>query len=114
MESMIRVMQSEPEKKIGEDGLPLSTYAIYNIGGGNPENLLDYITVLQEERIRANILPANYDFKAHRELVGMQPGDVPVTYADSEALERDFGFIPRIGIREGLRNFVEWYGKYYT
>ena len=91
VEGVIRVMQGAPKKKNGEDGLPLPPYAVYNIGGGNPENLLDYITVLQEELVRANILPDNYDFEAHRELVGMQPGDVPVTYADSEALERDFG-----------------------
>ena len=105
--------ETAPEKKDGEDGLPLPPYAVYNIGGGKPENLLDYVTVLQEELVRANILPDNYDFEAHRELVGMQPGDVPVTYADSEALERDFGFTPRIGIREGLRKFAEWYGEYY-
>lgn len=113
IEGVIRVMQGAPEKKDGEDGLPLPPYAVYNIGGGNPENLLDYVTVLQEELVRANILPDNYDFEAHRELVGMQPGDVPVTYADSEALERDFGFTPSIGIREGLRKFAEWYGRYY-
>jgi nucleoside-diphosphate-sugar epimerase len=113
VEGVIRVMQGVPEKATGEDGLPLPPYAIYNIGGGTPENLLDYISTLQEELVRAGVLPADYDFAAHRELVGMQPGDVPVTYADSEALERDFGFHPAIGIREGLRRFAEWYKGYY-
>ena len=97
----------------GEDGLPLPPYALYNIGGGQPENLLEYIRVLQEELVRAGVLPEDYDFEGHRELVGMQPGDVPVTYADSEALEKDFGFRPQIGIRDGLRAFAEWYAGYY-
>ena len=113
VEGVIRVMQGAPEKATGEDGLPLPPYAIYNIGGGTPENLLDYISTLQEELVRAGVLPADYDFAAHRELVGMQPGDVPVTYADSAALETDYGFRPTIGIREGLRRFAEWYKEYY-
>ena len=113
VEGVIRVMNGAPECKTGEDGLPLPPYAVYNIGGGTPENLLDYIRTLQEELVRAGILPADYDFEAHQELVGMQPGDVPVTYADSEALERDYGFKPAIGIREGLRKFAEWYKEYY-
>lgn len=113
VEGVLRVMQGAPEKKTGEDGLPLPPYAVYNIGGGQPENLLDYISTLQEELVRAKVLPENYDFEGHRELVGMQPGDVPVTYADSEALERDYGFTPKIGIREGLRKFAEWYKEYY-
>lgn len=113
VEGVVRVMQGAPEKKNGEDGLPLPPYAVYNIGGGTPENLLDYINTLQEELVRANVLPEDYDFEAHKELVGMQPGDVPVTYADSEALERDYGFRPEIGIREGLRAFAEWYKEYY-
>ncbi|MBO4901525.1 MAG: NAD-dependent epimerase/dehydratase family protein [Lachnospiraceae bacterium] len=113
IEGVIRVMQGAPEKQTGEDGLPLPPYAIYNIGGGTPENLLDYISALQEELVRAGVLPENYDFEGHRELVGMQPGDVPVTYADSTALEDDYGFRPQIGIREGLRKFAEWYKKYY-
>ena len=106
-------MQGAPDKKSGEDGLPLPPYAVYNIGGGQPENLLDYITVLQEELVRAGVLPKDYDFDAHKKLVPMQPGDVPVTYADASALERDFGFTPSIGIREGLRAFAEWYKSYY-
>lgn len=113
VEGVLRVMQGAPEKATGEDGLPLPPYAIYNIGGGTPENLLDYISTLQEELVRAGVLPANYDFAAHRELVGMQPGDVPVTYADSKGLEDDYGFRPTIGIREGLRRFAEWYKNYY-
>ncbi len=113
VEGILRVMQGAPAKETGADGLPVPPYAVYNIGGGQPENLLDFITTLQEELVRAGILPADYDFEAHRELVGMQPGDVPVTYADSTALERDFGFTPRIGIREGLRAFAEWYKSYY-
>ena len=113
VEGVYRVMQGAPEKKNGEDGLPIPPYAVYNIGGGQPENLLDYISTLQEELVRAGVLPADYDFEGHRELVGMQAGDVPVTYADSEALERDYGFTPRIGIREGLRAFAEWYAGYY-
>ena len=113
VEGIIRVMQGAPEKENGTDGLPIPPYAVYNIGGGQPENLLDYISTLQEELVRAGVLPENYDFEGHRELVGMQPGDVPITYADSAALERDYGFTPRIGIREGLRAFAEWYKSYY-
>ena len=113
VEGVFRVMQGAPEKQAGEDGLPVPPYAVYNIGGGTPENLLDYISTLQEELVRAGVLPVDYDFDAHRELVPMQPGDVPVTYADSAALERDYGFCPRIGIREGLRAFAEWYRAYY-
>ena len=113
VEGILRVMQGAPEKKTGEDGLPLPPYAVYNIGGGTPENLLDYISTLQEELVRAGVLPADYDFEGHRELVGMQPGDVPVTYADSKGLEDDYGFKPAIGIREGLRAFAEWYKEYY-
>lgn len=114
VEGVYRVMQGAPEKKNGEDGLPIPPYAVYNIGGGQPENLLDYISTLQEELVRAGVLPADYDFEGHRELVGMQAGDVPVTYADSEALERDYNFRPEIGIREGLRRFAEWYAEYYN
>ncbi len=113
VEGVIRVMQGAPAKATGEDGLPIPPYAIYNIGGGQPENLLDYVRTLQEELVRAGVLPPDYDFEGHRKLVGMQPGDVPVTYADSEALERDYGFTPKIGIREGLRAFAEWYKEYY-
>lgn len=113
VEGVLRVMQGAPEKVNGEDGLPIPPYAVYNIGGGTPENLLDYISTLQEELVRAGILPADYDFESHRELVGMQPGDVPVTYADSAALERDYGFTSKIGIREGLRAFAEWYKEFY-
>ena len=113
VEGVIRVMQGAPEKQTGEDGLPLPPYAVYNIGGGTPENLLDYISTLQEELVRAGVLPEDYDFEGHRQLVGMQPGDVPVTYADSTGLERDYGFTPKIGIREGLRRFAEWYKIYY-
>ena len=113
VEGVYRVMQGAPEKAVGEDGLPIPPYAVYNIGGGQPENLLDYISTLQEELVRAKVLPEDYDFEGHRELVGMQAGDVPITYADSEALERDYGFTPKIGIREGLRKFAEWYKEYY-
>ena len=113
VEGVLRVMQGAPEKRTGEDGLPLPPYAVYNIGGGTPENLLDYIRTLQEELVRARVLPPDYDFAGHRELVGMQPGDVPVTYADSKALEEDYGFRPTINIREGLRKFAEWYKEYY-
>lgn len=112
VEGVFRVMQGAPEKLTGEDGLPLPPYAVYNIGGGTPENLLDYISTLQEELVRAGVLPEDYDFEGHRELVGMQPGDVPVTYADSTGLETDYGFRPTIGIREGLRKFAEWYKEY--
>ena len=114
VEGVIRVMQGAPDKKNGEDGLPIPPYAVYNIGGGTPENLLDYISTLEEELVRAGVLPADYDFEAHKELVGMQAGDVPVTYADSAALEKDYGFTPKIGIREGLRKFAEWYKEYYN
>ena len=113
VEGVVRVMQGAPEKLTGEDGLPLPPYAVYNIGGGTPENLLDYISTLQEELVSAGVLPSDYDFDGHRELVGMQPGDVPVTYADSTGLEKDYGFRPSIGIREGLRNFARWYKEYF-
>ena len=113
VEGIVRVMQGAPEKRTGEDGLPLPPYAVYNIGGGTPENLLDFISTLQEELVRAGVLPENYNFEGHRELVGMQPGDVPVTYADSKGLEDDYGFKPVIGIRDGLRAFAEWYKEYY-
>ena len=113
VEGIYRVMQGAPAKMTGADGLPIPPYAVYNIGGGTPENLMDYIQTLQEELVDAGVLPQDYDFEAHRELVGMQPGDVPVTYADSSALEQDFGFRPSIGIREGLRAFARWYKEYY-
>ncbi len=113
IEGVIRVMKGAPEKAVGDDGLPIPPYAVYNIGGGTPENLLDYIGTLQEELVLAKILPPDYDFEAHRTLVGMQPGDVPVTFADSKALEADYGFRPSIGIREGLRKFAQWYKAYY-
>lgn len=113
VEGVYLVMQGAPEKICGEDGLPVPPYAVYNIGGGQPENLLDYISTLQEELVRAGVLPVDYDFESYKELVGMQPGDVPVTFADSSALEADYGFTPRIGIREGLRAFAEWYKEYY-
>lgn len=113
VEGIFRVITGAPEKKNGEDGLPLPPYAIYNIGGGTPENLLDYIDTLQKELVLAGILPEDYDFEAHRELVGMQPGDVPVTYADSSALEEDYGFRPKIDIKEGLHRFAVWYKEYY-
>ena len=113
VEGVFRVMQGAPENATGEDGLPRPPYAVYNIGGGAPENLLDYISTLQEELVRAGVLPPDYDFAAHRELVPMQPGDVPVTFADSSGLEADYGFRPSIGIREGLRKFAEWYKEYY-
>lgn len=114
IEGVVRVMGGAPDRRNGEDGLPIPPYAVYNIGGGTPENLLDYISVLQEELVGAGVLPKDYDFEAHRELVPMQPGDVPVTYADCRALERDFGFRPQIGIREGLHRFVAWYKEYYS
>ena len=113
VEGVIRVMQGAPEKAVGEDGLLVPPYAVYNIGGGQPENLLDFVATLQEELVRAGVLPAGYDFEGHRKLVGMQLGDVPITYADSTGLERDYGFKPTIGIREGLRKFAEWYKEYY-
>ena len=113
VEGVIRVMQKPPEKKTGEDGLPVPPYAVYNIGNNHPENLLDFVQILSEELVRAGVLPADYDFDAHKELVPMQPGDVPVTYADTTPLERDFGFKPSTPLREGLRKFAEWYKEYY-
>ena len=113
VEGVVRVMAKAPEKKNGEDGLPIPPYAVYNIGGGQPENLLDFVQTLQEELVRAGVLPKDYDFEAHKKLVPMQPGDVPTTYADATALERDFGFTPKITLREGLRKFAEWYKAYY-
>ena len=112
VEGIVRVMAKAPEKKTGDDGLPVPPYKIYNISGGQPENLLDFVNILQEELIRAGVLPED-DFEAHKELVPMQPGDVPTTYADATALERDFGFVPKITLREGLRKFAEWYKGYY-
>ncbi|MCH1940713.1 GDP-mannose 4,6-dehydratase [Holdemania massiliensis] len=113
VEGIIKVMQKPPKKQSGEDGLPLPPYAIYNIGNNHPENLLDFVTILQEELIRARVLPEDYDFEAHKKLVPMQPGDVPITYADTTALERDFGFKPSTSLREGLRKFAQWYKEYY-
>ena len=113
VEGVVRVMQGAPEKEVGDDGLPLPPYAVYNIGNNHPENLLDFVDILQQELIRAEVLPADYDFASHKKLVPMQPGDVPVTYADVTALERDFGFKPKTGLREGLRKFAEWYKEYY-
>ena len=113
VEGIVRVMAKAPEKRNGEDGLPIPPYAVYNIGGGQPENLLDFVQALQEELLRAGVLPHDYDFESHKELVAMQPGDVPTTYADATALERDFGFTPKISLREGLRKFAEWYKEYY-
>ncbi len=113
VEGVVRVMKKPPEKKTGEDGLPVPPYAVYNIGNSNPENLLDFVQILSEELVRAGVLPADYDFDAHKELVPMQPGDVPVTYADTSALERDFGFKPHTPLREGLRKFAEWYKEFY-
>ena len=113
VEGIVRVMAKAPEKKTGEDGLPVPPYAVYNIGGGQPENLLDFVNILQEELVRAEVLPKDYDFDAHKQLVPMQSGDVPTTYADATALERDFGFTPKITLREGLRHFAEWYKQYY-
>ena len=113
VEGVVRVMAKAPEKKNGEDGLPIPPYAVYNIGNSNPENLLDFVQILSEEVVRAGVLPADYDFEAHKELVPMQPGDVPVTFADTEPLERDFGFKPHTPLREGLRKFAEWYKEFY-
>lgn len=113
VEGVKRVMQGAPEKKTGEDGLPVPPYAVYNIGNQNPENLLDFVDILQQELIRAGVLPAGYDFESHKELVAMQPGDVPVTYADTSALERDYGFKPSTSLRDGLRRFAEWYKDFY-
>lgn len=113
VEGVFRVMQGAPMRTKGEDGLPVPPYAVYNIGGGQPENLMDFVTILSEELVRAKVLPQDFDFEAHRELVAMQPGDVPVTYADSEGLERDYGFTPKIDLRTGLRAFAQWYHAYY-
>lgn len=113
VEGVMRVMAKPPEKKNGEDGLPLPPYAVYNIGNSNPENLLEFVDILRQELIRAGVLPSDYDFEAHKELVPMQPGDVPVTYADTSALERDFGYKPSTTLREGLRSFAEWYAGFY-
>ena len=113
VEGIVRVMVKAPEVRTGEDGLPIPPYAVYNIGGGQPENLLDFVQILQEELVNAGVLPEDYDFEAHKELVPMQPGDVPTTYADSSALERDFGFTPKIRLREGLRRFAQWYKSFY-
>ena len=112
VEGVVRVMQHAPEKQLGEDGLPVPPYTIYNIGNNQPENLLDFVTILQEELVRAGVLPADYEFEAHKELVPMQPGDVPVTYSDTTPLEQDFGFRPSTPLREGLRKFTEWYKEY--
>lgn len=114
VEGVKRVMQCAPEKKNGADGLPLPPYRVYNIGNNNPENLLDFVSILQEELVRAEVLPANYDFESHKKLVPMQPGDVPVTYADIAALEQDFGFKPSTSLREGLRKFAQWYKEFYS
>ncbi len=113
VEGVLRVMEKTPEKKTGEDGLPIPPYAVYNIGNSNPENLLDFVQILSEELVRAGVLPADYNFEAHKELVPMQPGDVPITYADTSALERDFGFKPHTPLREGLRKFAQWYKEFY-
>ena len=113
VEGIVRVMNGAPARRIGEDGLPIPPYAVYNIGGGQPENLLDFVRILQEELLAAGVLPPDYDFEAHKQLVPMQPGDVPTTYADASALERDFGFTPKITLREGLRKFAQWYKAYY-
>ena len=113
VEGVKRVMQAAPEKKVGEDGLPVPPYAVYNIGNSHPENLLEFVDILQQELIRAGVLPEDYDFEAHKELVPMQPGDVPVTYADTTALEEDFGFRPSTSLREGLRKFAGWYREFY-
>ena len=113
VEGIVRVMQGAPKRQIGEDGLPLPPYALYNIGNNSPENLLDFVQILQEELIRAGVLPQNYDFEAHKELVPMQAGDVPITYADTSALETDFGFKPQTSLREGIRKFAQWYKDFY-
>ncbi len=113
VEGIVRVMQGAPQKKNGEDGLPIPPYAIYNIGNGHPENLLDFVRILQEELVRAKVLPEDYDFESHKQLVAMQPGDVPVTYADTKALEEDYGYKPSTDLRTGLRKFAEWYKEFY-
>lgn len=114
VEGVVRVMKGAPEKKNGADGLPIPPYAVYNIGGGHPVNLLDFVDILQQELVRAGVLPIDYDFEAYKKLVPMQPGDVPVTYADTEALSRDFGYCPMTSLRDGLRKFAEWYKAYYV
>ena len=114
VEGVVRVMQGAPEKKNGEDGLPIPPYNVYNIGNSNPENLLDFVNILQEELVSAGVLPKDYDFDSHKELVPMQPGDVPVTYADTTPLERDYGFKPNTSLRDGLRKFAKWYKNYYV
>lgn len=114
VEGVVRVMKGAPEKKNGADGLPIPPYVVYNIGGGHPVNLLDFVDILQQELVRAGVLPSDYDFEAHKKLVPMQPGDVPVTYADTEALSRDFGYCPMTSLRDGLRKFAEWYKAYYV
>lgn len=113
VEGVVRIMQHAPEKAVGDDGLPIPPYKVYNIGNNSPENLLDFVTILQEELIRAKVLPEDYDFESHKELVPMQPGDVPITYADTTPLEQDFGYKPSTSLRSGLRSFAEWYAKYY-
>ena len=113
VEGIVRVMAGAPARRKGDDGLPIPPYAVYNIGGGQPENLLNFVNILQEELVAAGVLPADFDFEAHKQLVPMQPGDVPTTYADASALERDFGFTPKITLREGLRKFARWYKEYY-
>ena len=114
VEGVVRVMQHAPEKENGEDGLPIPPYKVYNIGNSHPENLLEFVTILQEELLRAGVLPKDYDFESHKELVPMQPGDVPITYADTTSLEQDFAFKPGTSLRDGLRNFAEWYVKFYN
>lgn len=114
VEGVVRVMKGAPERRSGADGLPIPPYAVYNIGGGHPVNLLDFVDILQQELVRAGVLPIDYDFEAHKKLVPMQPGDVPVTYADTEALSRDFGYCPMTSLRDGLRKFAEWYKAYYV
>lgn len=113
VEGVSRVMKKAPERKMGEDRLPIPPYAVYNIGNSHPENLLEFVDILQQELTSAGVLPENYDFEAHKELVAMQPGDVPVTYADTSALERDFGFKPSTSLRDGLREFTKWYKEFY-
>ena len=113
IEGIIRVIKKAPEKKLGEDGLPIPPYALYNIGNNNPENLLDFVNILQEELVRVEVLPKDYDFESHKELVPMQPGDVPITYADTTGLEKDFGYKPKTPLREGIRKFAEWYKEFY-
>ena len=113
VEGVVRIMQYAPKKKNGDDGLPIPPYKVYNIGNNSPENLLNFVTILQDELIRAGVLPNDYDFESHKELVAMQPGDVPVTYADTTPLEQDFGFKPSTSLREGLRKFTGWYAKFY-